>query len=65
MGQVVGFCEIVLDVKFTRLAIWFYSHGEALFGETKPSAVSGQVLCPMNPLIAILSGYVSYGVVKL
>lgn len=64
-GQVIGFCEIVQDVKFTRLAIWVEFHGEALVGEIKPISVSGQVLYPMNPLIARPSGDVSYGVVKL
>lgn len=64
-GQVIGFCEIVYDVKFTKLAIWVESHGEALVGEIKPSSVSEQVLYPMNPLITRPSGDVSYGVVKL
>lgn len=27
--------------------------------------LAGKFLCPMKPLIARLSGYVSYGVVKL
>lgn len=65
MGQVIGFCEIVQDVKFTRWAIWFEFHGEALVGEIKPSSVSEQVLCSMNPLIARPSRDISYGVVKL
>lgn len=64
-GQVIGFYEIVQDVKFTRLAIWVEFHGEALVGEIKPISVSEQVLYPMNPLIARPSGDVSYGVVKL
>lgn len=64
-GQVIGFCEIVYDVKFTRLAIWVEFHGEALVGEIKLSSVSEQVLYPMNPLITRPSGDVSYGVVKL
>ena len=64
-GQVIGFCEIVQDVKFTRLAILVEFHGEALVGEIKPISVSGQVLCLMNSLIARPSGDVSYGVVKL
>ena len=64
-GQVIGFCEIVYDVKFTRLAIWVEFHGEALVGEIKLSSVSEQVLYPMNSLITRPSGDVSYGVVKL
>ena len=43
-GQVIGFYEIVQDVKFTRLAIWVEFHGEAIVGEIKLSGSTPKVV---------------------